>query len=330
MEFENLDFERALVTGGAGFVGSHLVEKLSSSNVQVIVLDNLSTGFESNLNHLLSTELIKGDVRNPKDVQIAATKDIDIVFHLAEYIPNAEGHVIKSSTEDPVQEVRICVEGILNVLEECRKNDSHFVLASTAAVYGSSPFPLKEDTTPDPVSPYGVSKLCAEQYSLLYRKMYGLPITILRFFNVFGPRQRKYLMYDFLKKARGNPKVIELLGTGNEIRDYIFIDDVLSEIFSLIKASQKESLPIFNVGTGVGRTTRQVSEKLKELLNLNSEIKFSGYVWPGTSNALVADMSKTRRFFRGNLTPFDDAIAYLVSWFKSDATATTKGSPLIK
>jgi dTDP-D-glucose 4,6-dehydratase len=101
MEFENLDFERALVTGGAGFVGSHLVEKLSSSNVQVIVLDNLSTGFESNLNHLLSTELIKGDVRNPKDVQIAATKDIDIVFHLAEYIPNAEGHVIKSSTEDP-------------------------------------------------------------------------------------------------------------------------------------------------------------------------------------------------------------------------------------
>lgn len=317
-------FRKILVTGGAGFIGSHLIEELATYRAQLVVLDNLSSGFESNIGN--SVRLVKGDIRTPAQLK-AAAMNADVVFHFAEYIPNVEGHVIRSSGKNPTQDAQICVEGTLNVLEECRRNDSSFVLASTAAVYGSSEDPVREDSIQDPISVYGVSKLCAERYSLLYAKSYGIPVVIVRFFNVYGPRQRKYLMYDFLSKVRKTPRKVELLGTGSEVRDYIYVKDAVNILLSLVASQQHETLPIFNIGTGEGHTTGEIISQLEHIAGVNPALSYSGRVWPGTSRSLVADMTKTRRYSEPARKSLAEGMDALVSWF-NDISKGTRRNPL--
>jgi UDP-glucose 4-epimerase len=308
-----VQFEKALVTGGAGFIGSNLTRQLVSQRIPTVVLDNLSSGFRHNVPS--SARFRKGDVRNRSDVRLAA-KGADIIFHLAEYIPNIVGHVIKSSKETPIQDLDICVGGTINALEEARRNDSRFILASTAAVYGSGSSPLSEHTSPAPQSPYGVSKLAAEEYTLLYRRMYGLPVTIFRFFNVYGPGQKKYLMYDILAKAQKNPQNLKLLGTGEEKRDFVFIGDALEEVFSVITAKPSDEHPVYNIGTGVGYSTRQIAQEVRRISHLNFEFTFSGTSFLGTSMSLVANITKTSQYFVQDFTSLENGIAALVSWFR--------------
>lgn len=307
-------FARALITGGAGFVGSHLAQRLIDYGVQVTILDNFSSGFEDNVPK--QSTLIRGDVRDNKAVQSAA-QGAEIIFHLAEYIPNYPGHVIRYSASNPREDLDVCVGGTINVLEEARKNRAHFVLASTAAVYGSKSIPVIEDMQPEPISPYGTAKYCAELYTQLYHRVYGVPITIFRFFNLFGPGQRKYVMYDFLLKAKRDPEHIDLLGTGQEVRDYMYVGDAIDYVISLVQVPEDNSLPIFNLGTGQGRTTLEVIQVMTQVLGINPKLNFQGNPWTGNINSLLADMTKTRRYINGDDANFEDCLHKLIDWFRT-------------
>lgn len=307
-------FSKAVITGGAGFIGSHVAELLVANTVETIVFDDLSSGFSENTPP--AATLIKGDVRDDEAVKDVG-KGADVIFHFAEFIPNIVGHVIRFSSTNPKQDLEVSVGGTVNLLEEARRHDCHFVLASSAAVYGSSVSPLSETSETVPISAYGVSKLCAEKYSLFYHRKYGIPVTIVRFFNVFGPRQRKYLMYDCLSKMKNDPHQVELLGTGNEIRDYIFVREVIDQILQLIPNSKYEDDPIFNIGTGVGRKTSEVVELLAKLTGQEPKFRYLGKTWSGTSECLIAETKKTAKYYSGSQRKFEDGLRELVAWFSS-------------
>ena len=316
-------FGKALIAGGAGFVGSHLAERLLADGVEVTILDNLTSGFESNVPK--GAVFHAGDVRDKGALEKAA-KGSEVIFHLAEYIPNYPGHVIRFSSSNPREDLDVCVGGTINALEEARKNGAAFVLASTAAVYGSKSRPVDEESPMEPISPYGASKLCAEAYVNLYRRSYGLPVTIFRFFNIYGPRQRKYLMYDCLLKMKLDPKRVELLGTGKEVRDYIYVDDAIDQILALMAHSEDEPSPVFNIGSGVGRTSLEVAGSLARLRGIDPEFIILGSQWTGNSNSLVADVSRSRRHYKSQLTDFEKSLGLLASWFDS-APPQTQENP---
>jgi len=308
---DSFPFNKALITGGAGFVGSHLAESLIRAGVKTTILDNFSSGFESNVSHEVT--LVRGDVRD-REVVKQVVKGIDIIFHLAEYIPNYPGHVIRYSAKSPREDLDVCVGGTINLLEAARKNSSAFVLSSTAAVYGSRSVPLSENSPLEPISPYGAAKLCAEAYTLLYRRSYNVPTMIFRFFNLYGPRQRKYLMYDCLLKMKQNPSKVELLGNGKEVRDYIYVKDAINLLLSLLDVEDDVN-PIFNIGTGIGRTTLEVAHTLAKQLSIAPRFEVVGDSWSGNSSCLLADMSKVRRHIAINFSDYSTSLKSVVSWF---------------
>jgi len=244
-----LKFKKALVTGGAGFIGSHLVEGLLSEGCEVTVLDDLSTGHLSNLNQLKEhITFYKGDVRDQETLEKAA-KDCDIIFHQAAVVS------VPQTVDNPVDSAMVNQMGTLFVLEAARKNHvKRVVLASSCAVYGDDPaIPKHENMNPKPQSPYAIQKLFGEFYARLYLDLYGLETVSLRYFNVYGPRQDPSSPYSgvisiFMTRASSQEPPI-IYGDGNQYRDFIFVKDVVR--FNLLAANiDKASGKIFNVGTG--------------------------------------------------------------------------------
>jgi nucleoside-diphosphate-sugar epimerase len=175
------------VTGGAGFIGSHLVDRLVEEGYEVTVLDDFSTGKIENIQHRLKDvkfNFIKGDVQNSRDVN-RAIKDADVVFHLAAFVN------VPLSMENPMLANNINLNGTLNLLQaSLKRHIARFVYASTCAVYGEPVcLPINEEHQKAPLSPYGISKLAAEQYCKVFNRSFGLKTVCLRFFNVYGPRQ---------------------------------------------------------------------------------------------------------------------------------------------
>jgi len=294
----SLKDQRILVTGGAGFIGSHLVKRLLHLNSQVVVLDDLSSGSIENLPLHPRFSFIKGDVRNLALVKKLSKKS-DIIFHLAEFIPNTEeigpGHVIKFSVKNPFLDLDICVRGTINVLEAARQSDTKVIFTSSAAVYGNSrESSLNEIIPPDPLSPYGASKLAAETYCKLFNKTHDLAVAIVRLFNVYGPRQRKYVMHDLLSKLKGNPNTLTMLGSGNQERDFVYVKDAVD---GLVFLSIKEEAigQTFNLGTGVPTSIRKVVAYITKILGIKPVVKYTGSSWKGDINVLVADPTKLRR-----------------------------------
>jgi len=310
-------YETALVTGAAGFIGSHLAEKLTDHQVRVIALDNLSSGDRNNIGNT-RVEFVHGDVRDSELVD-ALVKKSSIVFHLAEYIPQSRdygvGHVIKYSTENPLLDFDVGCRASLILLEKCRKYKKKMVLASSAAVYGRSASALLKEETPKlPSSPYGASKLCAEIYLTLYSRLYDLPTAVVRFFNVYGPRQSKYLMYDMLCKLTKSPERIELLGTGQEERDFVFVEDAVDATI-LVANNQDRIGEVFNVGTGTATSTESVAEQILGILGIHADVKFTQTSWKGDINRLVADAAKIRSIGFEPRYDMKDGLRELVRWY---------------
>jgi len=292
-----LDKKRTiLVTGGAGFIGSHLVSRLLQEEIGIIILDNLSSGNIDNIPKR-SVEFVEGDVRDLGVVDSLVQKS-DLVFHLAEYIPDTRsagpGHVVTYSVEHPLLDFDVSCKGTLNVLEACRMHDKGIVFASTAAVYGPCETGrIREDAAINPLSPYGASKACGETYIRLYWRLYGVPSTSLRLFNVYGPGQRKYLMHDILARIEKRPTKLEVLGSGTEERDFIYIDDVVD---ALLLLANNESCrgECFNVGTGTGTSVRRTVELILEILGEHAQLVFTQSSWKGDVRRLVANIDKIR------------------------------------
>jgi len=249
----SLTFKQALVTGGAGFIGSHLTEALAHQGCGVTVLDNLASGHAANLAAVAGrVRFVQGDIRNPADLE-SATAGCEVVFHLAAVVS------VPRTTEDPLGSAAVNETGSLQVLEAARRAGARrVVFASSSAVYGDDPaLPKREDMAPRPLTPYAAQKLAVEYHQGVYTLLYGLEAVSLRFFNVFGPRQDPASPYSgvisiFMSRAlKGEPPVI--YGDGRHSRDFVFVGDVVQ---ALISAAKSSSAPgkVFNVGTGQSLT----------------------------------------------------------------------------
>jgi UDP-glucose 4-epimerase len=315
-----LSGKRILVTGGAGFIGSCLVERLAKSGSQVFVLDNLSSGYESNLLRTKSVTFYHGDVRDEEAVAKLVKKS-DLVFHLAEFIPNTEkygaGHVVKFSVDHPLVEFDVSCRGTLVVLENVRKYSKKLIFTSTAAVYGETDATCINENQPTlPISPYGASKLCAETYLQLYRRIYDLPIVTLRLFNVYGPKQRKYVMYDVLRKLAINSSELEILGTGDEERDFIYVDDVVDAL--LLVAEREDAIgQVFNVGSGTATKLRNLIKMMLDFLGEEPNLVFTNSSWKGNLRRLCADVTKLQKLGFSPKYQLQNGLKSLIDWFNS-------------
>jgi len=258
--------EVILVTGGAGFIGSHLVDRLIREGYEVRVIDNFSTGRWENLKHVEnnpSVEIIKGDLKNEQDIE-KAIKEVDTVFHFA---ANPE---VRVSTVNPRIHFEENVIATFNLLEAMRKRDiKELVFASSSSVYGEpEEIPVDENAPIKPVSVYGASKAACENLIHAYSKLYGIKAVVLRYANVVGPRLRHGVVWDFMNKLRANPRELEVLGDGTQTRSYIYIDDAVeATMIAWRKASNM--FEVFNVASEDWITVDEVARIVIKVMGLN-------------------------------------------------------------
>jgi UDP-glucose 4-epimerase len=261
-------FKKALVTGGAGFIGSHLVHALVEQGCAVTVLDNLSTGHIENLSGVLDRiTFIEGDILDDA-ILSRVLPGCDVVFHQAAIVS------VTQTIENPVSSTMVNDLGTLKVLESARLNKvRRVVLASSSAVYGDDPqLPKIETMAPNPLSPYAVQKLTNEHYALLYHSLFGLETVCLRYFNVFGPRQDPSSPYSgvisifMLRAVDGQAPVI--YGDGHQTRDFIYVQDVVRANL-LAATSDRAPGQVFNVGTARSISINTLWERIAELAGID-------------------------------------------------------------
>lgn len=303
-----------LVTGGAGFIGSNLVKKLLSEGKKVRVLDNMSTGKEANLFfqvHLEEIEFILGDIR-----KIGSWMDgVTHVYHLA-----ALGSVPRS-LKNPIETESVNVIGTLALLEESVKQKvKSFVFASSSSVYGENElYPRCEDDAACPVSPYAISKLTAENYCLLYNRIHNLPVVALRYFNVFGPKQRKDGEYcaviPLFIDAVINSRKPMIEGTGCQLRDFTFVDTVVEATY---RAGDNEEAvgQIINVASGKELAIMDVLQKIIEISGENLEGIDYKPRRPGDPPRSVADIALMREILEVEPISFELGIEKTIEFYR--------------
>jgi UDP-glucose 4-epimerase len=255
-----LSGERVLVTGGAGFIGSNLVKALVARGCEVTVLDDLSSGYRTNLDPFPDVRLVEGDIRDPGAVD-DAVQGASVVFHLAASVGN------KRSIDRPLLDAGINVLGTLQVLEAARAHRVRKVVASSSAgIFGElKTLPIREDHPAEPDTPYGSSKLCAEKLCLAYAKLYELEAVCLRYFNVYGPNQRfdaygNVIPIFAFRMLRGEP--LTVYGDGEQTRDFVNVEDVVQ---ANLKAAASHSVSgAFNIGSGSRITINRLIGLLRE------------------------------------------------------------------
>jgi UDP-glucose 4-epimerase len=316
MDFEKKfakEYNYALVTGGAGFIGSHIVEKLLKLGLKVTSIDNYSAGKEENIQHLYNMPEftpIRADVTKIDKIK-KYFKGVDIVFH----------HACSKNTVcmiDPARDLEVNAEGTLNVLI-CSLNEriSKFIHASTGSVYGE-PFlvPTNEDHPLQPVSYYGVSKLAGEKYVKLFNTLHGLDITILRYYHVYGPRQDSSefggVVSIFCRRAHEGKDLI-IFGDGTQVRSFTHVHDVVR--INLLAAVKKEmSGNAYNCASGISITIQELAEAvLNHYGNKDLKIKYAPWK-PGDIKNFDVD---NRRLLSNGFAfskQFDEGLSEMVNW----------------
>ena len=238
---------KILVTGGAGFIGSHLVDGLIERGHKVVVIDNLSTGKKENVNK--KAKFYKIDICSPKIKEIFKKEKPEVVFHLAA-LPR-----VPLSVKDPVLTSKVNILGTVNIFKASVDfKVKRIIFASSSSVYGDQKkLPLREDMIPNPISPYGLQKLVCEQFAKLFSNLYKIPIVSLRYFNVYGPRvdfdsQYSLVIGKFLKqKAEGKP--LTIYGNGNQTRSFCYVDDVVEANILAMKSKKIKGGEVINIGS---------------------------------------------------------------------------------
>lgn len=249
-----------LVTGGAGFVGSHVVEILATEGHKITVVDNFSSGNVENLAEVKqnqNVEIVDCDIRE-LDAQIFNA--IEAVIHLAAIVG------VQESIDNPIETHDVNVNGTLNVLEACRKaRVKKFIFASSAAVYGDAKkLPITEDTPLQPLSPYALHKVIGEQYAKLYSDQHDIKAVALRFFNIYGPRQKAggYAgLITALKQAINEQSQVSIYGDGLQTRDFIHVRDVAAAIVASLEV--ENSMSIYNVGDGQAKSVKEILDLMQ-------------------------------------------------------------------
>lgn len=267
---------KILVTGGAGFIGSEIADKLVSQGNEVIVLDNLSTGKVCNIEHLFNNPLftfINGDICD-FEVCKKACLGVNCIIHQAAIVS------VPFSMNHPIETNKVNVDGFLNILEAARINNvTKVVYASSSAVYGNDPeMPKRENLMVQPISPYALTKYLDELYAQLYSKAYNIETVGLRYFNVYGPRQDPYNAYSgvisvFFKKIK-NAEDIIIYGDGEATRDFVYVSDVADANILAAISNKIEKASVYNIATSKSISINELAKMLITLTQSSIKIKY--------------------------------------------------------
>lgn len=304
---------KVLVTGGAGFIGSHIVDMLIEEGSEVIVVDNLSTGNENNINS--EAKFYKIDIQDPELGSIYRDEKPDYVCHQAAQID------VRRSVSDPIYDANINVLGSLNVFQNSIKYDVKKVIfaSSGGAVYGEQEtFPAPETHPARPISPYGITKLVAEHYLYYYKKVFNLDYVALRYANVYGPRQDPFgeagVVSIFIQKMlKGEQTIIN--GDGEQTRDFVYVKDVARSNILAIKNTMSEN--IFNIGTAVETSVNEIFNHIRNAINPSIEEKH-GPSKMGEQKRSVIDCSKAKEILHWEpVHLLDDGLESTCDYFKT-------------
>jgi nucleoside-diphosphate-sugar epimerase len=308
---------RYLVTGGAGFIGSNIVEALVKRGEEVVVLDNLSTGYEKNIDHVRDRlTFVKGDIRDADAVR-AALAGVDYVFHEAALAS------VPRSIEDPVLVTDVNVRGTLVMLEESRRAGvKRFVYAASSSAYGDTEtLPKIESMAPRPLSPYAASKLTGEYYCAVYARVYGLSTVSLRYFNIFGPRQDPKSQYAAVIPifvthllAGSRPTIF---GDGEQSRDFTYIENVVE---ANLRASGCEGArgETVNIACGAHYTLNELFARVREIVGSSVAPLFAP-ARAGDVKHSHADISAARTLFGYSVAvPFGEGLRRTIQWYRGE------------
>lgn len=266
---------KILITGGAGFIGSHVAQFYFDNGNEVYVLDNLSTGFRDNIKFIKDDYFFKEDVQNKDAIkEILIEYDFEVIIHLAAVVSVVE------TINEPVNSNEINIDStlnILNVLKRYNLNIRRFVFASSAAVYGNNlELPNKTGVAVNPQSPYAIQKYAGEQYSKIFHTLYDLPTVSLRFFNVYGPKQDPKSPYSgvlsIMRDKYINNEVFTFYGDGTQTRDFVYVKDIVQAIDIVIN-NQNAIGGIYNVGTGKPTSLIEIFKTYEKLYELQIDFR---------------------------------------------------------
>lgn len=309
---------RCLVTGGAGFIGSHLVDALARRGDEVVVLDNFSTGSRDNLKYVDDLQVVEADVLNSERVS-SVMKGAEAVFHLAAEVGNVK------SLKDPVRDASVNVLGTINVLQSAvtcgvRK----VVYSSSAAIFGEArELPIDESHPTQPESFYAVSKMAGEKYAVAFARLFNMGAVCLRYFNVYGPRQG-YSEYASVipifagRLSQGLPPII--YGDGDQTRDFVNVHDVVAA--NLLAADSDVGGEVFNIGSGMRTSVNTLNEVMQKTLGTSLDPVHQA-TRGGEVRHSVADISKAREMLGYKpAVSLDEGIRELVGWLQRGSSAS--------
>jgi len=309
--------KKILITGGAGFIGSHIADKMLENNYHVRIYDNLTTGKLENIAHIkANVEFIEADIRDIKTLE-QSMKGCEFVFHEAAEVS------VPRTIQSPIETTMINDIGTLNVFEAARQSGvKRVVFASSCAIYGDSPdLPKHEQMLPQPKSPYAAQKLMGEYYASLYNNLYQLETVCLRNFNVFGPRQDPSSPYSgvisiFLTKVLSRQQPI-IYGDGNQSRDFVYVKDVVNA--NVLAATQPGvNGKIFNICTGQVRTINELWQTICQEAAFNLSARYE----PGRKGDILASVGNIHRASQElNYVPeymFHQGLKETFEWYKSE------------
>jgi len=298
---------KILVTGGAGFIGSHLVDALIERGHRVVVIDNLSTGKRENVNK--KAKFYKIDICSPKIGEIFKKEKPEIVFHLAA-LPR-----VPLSVKEPVLTSRVNILGTINIFKASVDSKvKRVIFASSSSVYGDQKnLPLREDMVPNPISPYGLQKYVCEQFAKLFSNLYKIPIVSLRYFNVYGPRidfnsEYSLVIGKFLKlKAQGKP--LTIYGDGNQTRGFCYVDDVVEATILAMESKKIRGGEVINIGSEkshsinylaklIGGKVKYLSPRPGDVLHTRADISLAKKLLNWSPKvSLEEGLEKTKQWF---------------------------------
>jgi len=311
--------KRAIVTGGAGFIGSHLSDELAERGYQVTILDDISTGKQSNIEALRNRsniDFVQGSITDLPRLQ-KLFKGSYYVFHQAALAR------VPFSVSDPLSANEVNITGTLKVLIAARDNGvEKVVFASSSSVYGDAPvLPQREDVIPSPLSPYALTKLAGEYYCTIFKQLYGLSTVCLRYFNVYGTRQDPHSQYAMVipafidRIARHQPPII--FGDGEQSRDFTYVDNVIEA--NLIAARAKKTAgEVLNIACGQAITVNEIIDMINDLLGKNIKPIYTD-PRPGDVRHSLADITLAKKLlgFKPKV-PFKQGLELAINWYREN------------
>ena len=312
-----------LVTGGAGFIGSHLCERLLRDGIRVICLDNFDSFYDPNIKIKNAErmakrfpdlfELVTGDIRNPEHLKRIFEKNkIDSVVHLAARAG------VRPSIAEPLLYQDVNIRGTMVLLEACKENGVHnFIFASSSSVYGENqrvPF-KEEDLDIQPISPYGVTKRAGELLCYSYHHLYGMNIACLRIFTAYGPRQRPEMAIHKFTRLIDQGEKIPIYGDGSSRRDYTYIDDLVDGILGVIR--YHNGFEIYNLGESQTTSLKELIRLIEEAFGKKANLEMLE-PQPGDVSTTYADITKAKRMlkYQPNVR-MEEGIKRFVEWYKT-------------